>query len=335
MLPLGIAPEAVFDPFLILFLALVLDAYVGEMALLFRVLPHPVVALGGAIDWGDRKLNRPYRGAGARRLRGVMLLVGIAALAAAVGLLLQRVAATLPFGWVPELLLLTTLIAQRSLYDHVKAVADGLRDGGLAGGRNAVAMIVGRDPARLDAHGVARAAIESCAENFSDGVVAPLFWYVVLGLPGICVYKAVNTLDSMIGHKTGRYRAFGWASARCDDVLNLIPARLSGLILVLAALFVPHARPGAALSVMLRDARRHRSPNAGWPEAAMAGALGLKLAGPRHYPGEVVQDPWIGRGRARATEGDIRRALKMLWVGCLLNAGAIVALWLAQGWLTG
>jgi len=330
LLPLGVPREAVFDPFLILFLALVMDAYLGEMRLLFRIIPHPIVALGRLIDWLDLKLNRPNRGDAARRVRGVFTLVMLCTLTGGIGVAVQHAAATAPYGWALDLFFLITLIAQRSLYDHVKAVADGLRDGGLAGGRAAVSMIVGRDPKSLDEHGVSRAAIESCAENFSDGVVAPIFWYVVAGLPGIMVYKTVNTLDSMIGHLNPNYRAFGWASARFDDLLNLVPARLAGLILSIAAVFVGSARPGKALTTMLRDARKHRSPNAGWPEAAMAGALGLALAGPRRYGNDVVDDPWIGSGRARATEQDIRRALVMLWVGCLVLWGLVVGVWLVQ-----
>lgn len=330
-LPLGVQADAVFDPFLVLFLALILDAYVGEMRLLFRVVPHPVVMIGNAIAWCDRRLNRPQRGERARRVRGVLVLLALVGAAVVLGALIQKVAAQAPYGWALELFVLVSLIAQRSLHDHVKAVADGLRDGGLEGGRAAVAMIVGRDPARLDGPGVARAAIESCAENFSDGVVAPVFWYVVAGLPGILAYKVVNTLDSMIGHRSETYRAFGWASARLDDLMNLIPARLAGLLLAGAALLTPGATPGRALRTMLRDARKHRSPNAGWPEAATAGALDLALAGPRHYPGQVVDDPWIGHGRARADDTDIRRALRLMVTACALNAGLVVLLWLVQG----
>lgn len=329
-LPFGVAADAVFDPFLVLFLALILDAYVGEMRLLFRFIPHPVVAVGTAIAWFDRRLNKPQRGARTRRVRGVLVLVILAGAAAVFGALVQKLAAQAPYGWALELFFLVSLIAQRSLYDHVKAVADGLRHGGLDGGRQAVSMIVGRDPKRLDGPGVARAAIESCAENFSDGIVAPVFWYVIAGLPGIMVYKVVNTLDSMIGHKSETYRAFGWASARFDDLLNLVPARLAGMLLTGAALVTPGADAGRALRTMLRDAGKHRSPNAGWPEAATAGALDLALAGPRHYPGQVVNDPWIGDGRAQAGEADIRRALRLMVTACGLNAGLVVALWLVQ-----
>ncbi len=188
--------------------------------------------------------------------------------------------------------------------------------------------IVGRDPESLDAHGVARAAIESLAENFSDGVVAPVFWYLLLGLPGLFAYKMASTLDSMIGHRTPHYQSFGWAAARLDDVLNLVPARLSGLLIAAAAVFTRGSRPDRALLIMLRDARKHRSPNAGWPEGAMAGALGLALAGPRRYAEGLVADPWVGEGTARAVAGDIARALRLYTLACLVQGGLVLGLWL-------
>ncbi len=224
---------------------------------------------------------------------------------------------------------MAVLLAQRSLYDHVAAVRDALDRRGLAAGREAVSHIVGRDPESLDEYGVARAAIESLAENFSDGVVAPALFYALFGLPGIFVYKTANTLDSMIGHKTPRYLQFGWAAARLDDLLNLVPARLSGVLLAAAALATPRARALPALRTMLRDARKHRSPNAGWPEAAAAGALDLALAGPRRYQGHVVNDPWLGEGRARATPADIDRALRLYLTACLLQAALVAAAYLA------
>ena len=204
-----------------------------------------------------------------------------------------------------------------------------LARGGLDGGREAVRQIVGRDPASLDAHGVARAAIESLAENFSDGVVAPVFWYLLLGLPGLFAYKMVNTLDSMIGHRTPRYRAFGWAAARLDDVLNTVPAPLSGVLLAAAAVFAKNGRPGHAFTIMLRDGRKHHSPNAGWPESAMAGALSLALAGPRRYAEGLVADPWLGDGSARAGVSDIVRGLHLYRRACLIQGGVLVGAWLA------
>ncbi|MGB0747614.1 MAG: adenosylcobinamide-phosphate synthase CbiB [Magnetospiraceae bacterium] len=324
MLTFGLIPHGGFDPLFLLLAALVLDAYLGEMDVIFRRLPHPVVIIGRAIDRLDRKLNRETRGDMDRRVRGLIAVIMILLPCAALGWIIAWLSQHFPFGWAVELTLIVTLIAQRSLYDHVAAVRAGLKTGGLEGGRLAVAKIVGRDPLQLDGHGVARAAIESAAENFSDGVVAPIFWYLLFGLPGLLVYKAVNTLDSMIGHRTPRHQAFGMAAARLDDILNLIPARLAGLILCCAALFVPKGNPVKALTTMLRDAGKHRSPNAGWPEGAMAGALGLALAGPRRYREAVVEDPWIGSGRARATPSDIRSALHMLAVGCLISAGLVL-----------
>jgi adenosylcobinamide-phosphate synthase len=223
-------------------------------------------------------------------------------------------------------LIASTLIAQRSLYQHVVRVRTAFADGGLAEARRAVSMIVGRDPDQLDEAGVCRAAIESCAENFSDGVVAPVFWLALLGLPGLIAYKAINTADSMIGHLSPRYASFGWAAARLDDLVNLIPARLSGL-LVAAVAPVAGGATATALKMMWRDAAKHRSPNAGWPESATAGALGLALAGPRRYGERVVDDAFLNAGaRKEATAGDIGRALDLLNAACLLQAAVYAAL---------
>jgi adenosylcobinamide-phosphate synthase len=219
------------------------------------------------------------------------------------------------------------MLAQRSLHRHVKAVATGLRSGGLAAGREAVAHIVGRNPQSLDEAGICRAAIESLAENFSDGVVAPALWIGVGGLPGGALYKAVNTADSMIGHRTPRHEAFGWAAARLDDLLNLPASRLSAVLMVGAAALMRGTSPRAAWAAVQRDAGRHRSPNAGWPEAAMAGALGLRLAGPRIYGVVPVPDAWMGNGRPEATPDDIFRALALYRRACLL-------LWLMVAALT-
>jgi adenosylcobinamide-phosphate synthase len=203
-------------------------------------------------------------------------------------------------------------------------VAQGL-ERSLASGRRAVARIVGRDPLRLDRHGVARAAIESTAENFADGVLAPLFWGLLLGLPGMLAYKAINTQDSMIGHRSERYRHFGRVAARLDDLANWLPARLAALLLLAAALPLRGATPAEGWRALWRDAPHHRSPNAGRPEAAMAGCLGLRLAGPRHYAGEPVQDAWMGAGRATATPADIARALQLLTAATLLTAILLTA----------
>ncbi|MEK9752419.1 MAG: adenosylcobinamide-phosphate synthase CbiB [Rhodospirillaceae bacterium] len=319
----GPGAHAGLDPLVLLLIAMLIDAYMGDPEFIYRRIKHPVAWLGGVIETLERKLNRDSRGDIDRLVRGGLVVLFIIALVGAITAPIGWISHTHPFGWPLELVLVVTLLASRSLYDHVLAVIAGLDDN-LEAGRKAVSAIVGRDPAQLDEHGVARAGIESLAENFADGVVAPVFWYVLFGLPGIAIYKAVNTMDSMIGHNNARYRHFGMAAARLDDVLNLIPARLAGLFIALAAIFQPGADAKGAFKVMLRDASQHRSPNAGWAEAPMAGALGLALAGPRRYTGHVVDDPWIGDGRARATVGDMRRALQLYVTANLIN-GAFVA----------
>lgn len=276
--------------------------------------------VGAAIAWLDARLNQGR----ARRLRGVVALLLVMAGAGLPAWALQ--AALLrwcPAPIVPLSLAAGTLLAQRSLWTHVRAVQRGLQQG-LAQGRTAVSHIVGRNPASLDAAGVARAAIESLAENFSDGVVAPALWCALLGLPGIALYKAINTADSMIGHRTPRHEAFGWAAARLDDVVNLPASRLAALLVAVAG-----GRPGAALAAVWRDAGRHRSPNAGWPEAAMAGALGLRLAGPRVYGSTLVADAWMGDGRADAGAADIGRALRVYGLACAAGLVMVAALLLA------
>lgn len=331
LLPLGhMGATVLVDPLIILALALIIDALLGEMGPLFRFVPHPVKLIGGVVAAGETRLNREWRSQRDRAVRGVLFTAVVILAATFIGTAVALFSQTFPRGWLLELFLTASLLAQRSLFDHVAAVAAALAKGGLPAGRQAVAHIVGREPGSLDEHGVARAAIESCAENFADAVVAPVFWYVLFGFPGLLVYKTANTLDSMIGHRNERYRAFGWAAARLDDILNLIPARLSGVVIALAAMFVPRAHPWRACRVMLRDARHHRSPNSGWPEAAMAGALDLSLAGPRHYPGYVAKEKWIGDGRARATADDIRRGLWVYAVACLLNFGGVIALSVAS-----
>lgn len=318
------------DPLLLLIAGLAIDAVFGDMPWLFTVLPHPIVLAGRAIALFERKLNRSSRGERRRRARGVVTVIILVGGAAALGGGLHWACLQSPIGGAIEAFAIAVLLAQRSLYLHVAAVAQALLWGGLPAGRQAVAHIVGRDPESLDAPAVCRAAIESLAENFSDGVVAPALWYLLLGLPGLFAYKMANTLDSMIGHRSLRYRAFGWAAARFDDLLNWAPARLSGLLLVLAASFAETADPNRAWRTMLRDARHHRSPNAGWPEAAMAGALGLALAGPRHYADGPVEDAWMGDGSPLATPADIARALRLYALAGLLGGGLLIGVWLAH-----
>lgn len=314
------------ETLLLLLLALAIDAAVGDMPGLFRVVPHPVRLAGGVIGALERRLNRDKRSEATRKVRGLLLALVLGSLAAAAGWVVASASRAYPYGWLLELFFVAVLVAQRGLYNHVRQVSVALRDKGLGAAKAAVRHIVGRDLEALDEHGVARAAIESCAENFSDGVVAPAFWYILLGLPGLMAYKAVSTMDSMIGHRSARYRAFGMAAARLDDLLNLVPARIAGALIAVAALFAPTANPARALKTMVGDARKHSSPNAGWPEGAMAGALGLALAGPRRYGEVVADDPWIGDGRARATYQDINRSLYLFAVACLVHAGVIAVL---------
>lgn len=287
--------------------------------------------IGSLISALDRALNRTNDSVATRRAAGIAALIVLVTITGVAAWVLQGLALALPFGFVIAAVLASSLIAQRSLGEHVTAVAGALELEGLAGGRRAVSRIVGRDPERLDEAGVSRAAIESLSENFSDGIVAPAFWLAVAGLPGAAVYKAVNTADSMIGHRTPRHEAFGWASARLDDLINLPASRMSALLIVLAAFFVDGASPEAAWRAVRRDAGKHRSPNAGWPEAAMAGALGLALAGPRHYGGVLVDDATMGTGgRREATAADIRRALRLYWWadGLLIGLmGAVAVVW--------
>jgi len=320
---------AVADRLLMLIAGLVIDALFGDMPAIFRHIPHPVVVAGRAIAFFDRKLNRESRSETSRRERGIVTVIVLVGSATLLGLVIEQICRGSLIGAAFETMLIGVLVAQRSLYEHVAAVAVGLKSGGLAGGRGAVRHIVGRDPMNLDEHGVARAAIESLAENFSDGVVAPIFWYLMLGLPGLFAYKMANTLDSMVGHRTPRYRSFGWAAARLDDVLNAAPALASGLLLAAAAVFAKNGRPAHAVAIMLRDGRKHHSPNAGWPEGAMAGALGLALAGPRRYPEGLVADPWLGDGSARAGSADIIRALEVYRLACLVEGGLLLGTWLA------
>ncbi|MGH6932089.1 MAG: adenosylcobinamide-phosphate synthase CbiB [Dongiaceae bacterium] len=314
------------DATTILLLATLLDVALGDPLWLYRAIPHPVAIIGEAIGWGDRRFNRATATAAARRLAGTFALLALLAAAVAAGWAIHLGLAHLSYGWIVEALLMSTLLAQNSLYRHVRAVAWAVESGDLAAARQSVGKIVGRDPETLDESGVGRAALESLAENFSDGVTAPLFWGLLLGLPGMLAYKAINTADSMVGHRTPRHEQFGWAAARCDDLVNLVPARLAGLFIAAAAGLIRGGKVRAALDAMKRDAGRHRSPNAGWPEAAMAGALGVALAGPRSYGGAIVNDGWMNQpGRAAVAAGDIRRGLRLYLHACGLQI-AVIAL---------
>ena len=306
--------------------ALAFDALIGDPDWLWRRLAHPVTSIGALIDDLDRRFNREDRTPQQRKLAGIACTAVLVVIAGSVGALIQAIIEQLPAGNILLALIASIFIAQRSLYQHVAKVRSAFARGGLAEARKAVAMIVGRDPEQLDEAGVCRAAIESCAENFSDGVVAPAFWLALLGLPGLIAYKAINTADSMIGHRTERHASFGWAAARLDDLVNLVPARLSALLLAVAAP-IAGGSVGKSWGVVRRDASRHRSPNAGWPESAMAGALGLALAGPRRYAEHVVEDPFLNADATRlAVPDDIGRALDLFTAACVIEAAGYAAL---------
>src|ERR1700746_3601687 len=291
-------------------LAMLIELCVGYPERLTRAVGHPVIWIGGLIGRCDRILNRESAPA-LRRLMGLSALVVLLGVVGAAAFVAQSQLLRLPYGLIAVAVLASTLIAQRSLHRYVANVASALDKNGLAAGREAVSHMVGRDTAELDRAGVARAAIESLAENFSDAVVAPVFWLLVAGLPGIAMYKAINTADSMIGHRTPRLADFGWAAARLDDLVNLPASRLAALLLIAAAALRKGASASGAGRTVRRDAARHRSPNAGYPEAAMAGALDLSLAGPRAYGGVRVEDAFMGDGRCEADAKDIDRALAL------------------------
>ncbi len=316
---------------LLTLLALLLEAMLGYPERVTRAIGHPVMWMGALVGALDRRLNREGRPNGQRKIAGVAALLVLIAASGGAAYLIQHWLLLMPLGMIPLAAVASTLLAQRSLYAHVDHVALALEDAGVEAARASVSHIVGRDTAALDEAGIARAAIESLAENFSDGVVAPAFWMMIGGLPGAAVYKAINTADSMIGHHSERYEQFGWASARLDDLVNLPASRLAALFLIIAASLTPGASASEAFAVVLRDAARHRSPNAGYPEAAVAGALGLALAGPRTYGGKPAEGTWIGNGRHAATADDIRAALTlyrradMVMIGSVALIAAITA----------
>lgn len=295
---------------------MLVELAVGYPGRLVARIGHPVTWMGGLIAWLDARLNDPAKRAADRRRAGLAALLVLLLVVGACAFALEMALGLLPFGLLFVAFAASTLIAQRSLYAHVAAVADALETGTAEEARTAVSQIVGRDTTALDEGGIARAAIESLAENFSDGVVSPVFWLALAGLTGGAVYKAINTADSMIGHRTARHEDFGRAAAKLDDAVNMPGARLSGLLLAGAAAVTADASGRRALATMRRDAAKHASPNAGYPEAAMAGALGVALGGPRHYEGAETDGPslghaWLGDGRRAATASDVRAALRL------------------------
>jgi adenosylcobinamide-phosphate synthase len=306
---------------LYLLAALAIDAVIGDPKWLWKHIPHPVALAGMLTSWLDRSLNRANQSPLTRRCAGVLAVCLLVLAAAAIGMVITLITRSsgIP-GAIFEIAIVAVMLAMRSLFDHVSAVQTAFSSGGLPAARTAVSMIVGRDPQALDTAGVCRASIESAAENLSDGVVAPAFWYLVAGLPGLLAYKMTNTADSMIGHRTPRHEAFGWASARLDDLVNLLPARITAVLIAFSAP-LNGGSIFSALKIAWRDAPGHRSPNAGWPEAAMASVLGVALAGPRTYGGKLLDDHWMfPEGRRSATPDDIGRACR-----ALIGAGFLLA----------
>jgi adenosylcobinamide-phosphate synthase len=318
------------------FAALAIEAVFGFPDTFYRRIGHPVGWIGALITWCECAWNRHELSFRRRRMLGLATLLLLLAISGISGTCIYLLAQHFLPGFASTLVsgaAASTLLAQRSLDAHVRAVADALEQKGIEAGRQAVSMIVGRDTQNLDVAGVSRAAIESLAENFSDGVVAPLFWLLIAGLPGGIAYKAINTADSMIGHKTDRYLAFGWASARADDLVNLPASRLSAFWLTAASVTLSGLSPRGAIATVWRDATKHHSPNAGWPEAAIAGALGLRLAGPRTYDGTMLDDLWIGDGRRTASAQDIRTALRQYRVACAIQFACVAGLAAAMAFL--
>ena len=311
-------------------LAVLIEIIAGYPDWLLRSIGHPVIWMGRLIATLERRWNHESAGPGPRQILGVTTVLLLVAIAATATLIIERGLLILPLGMIGAGILGSTLIAQRSLYQHVARVADALENQGIRSAQEAVSHLVGRDTQSLDEAGVARAAIESLAENFSDGVVAPVFWMIIAGLPGAATYKAISTADSMIGHHSSRYQAFGWAAARLDDLVNLPASRLAAILIIAAAAVTQGASAPAAWRAVRRDARHHRSPNAGYPEAAMAGALRLSLAGPRAYGGVVIDDAFMGDGRRAVKTTDIRAALALyrcadaILVGCVVFTAAVL-----------
>ena len=304
---------------LALILAIIVDAVAGDPRWLYSRIPHPIVVIGHQIELLDRFFNRTHYSPVTRKLLGVISILIIVSSAWLIGWLIAWSCNQVSFGVVLQALIVSIFLAQNSLYQHVASVAKACKADDLIDARSQISHIVGRDPNSLDQRAIGRAAIESLSENFSDGVVAPIFWYVVGGLPALIAYKALNTSDSMIGYLTDKYADFGWCAARFDDAANFIPARLSAFIITIAAFIIPAATGNRAFTTAIRDAKKHRSKNAGWPEAAMAGALGIKIAGPRNYDGILVEDAWMGDGIPNVDASHIFMALRIYCVACILN----------------
>ena len=288
-----------------MFVGFLIDALLGWPNVLFARIGHPVTWIGRLITVLENRLNAGSEKQ--RRIAGAICVITVLGIVTLPAILIQWALPDGPIGLILGGIFAWPLFAVKSMHDHVRAVADPLANRDIASARAAVAMIVGRDPSKLGENGIARASIESLAENTSDGVIAPVFWGVVAGLPGLVTYKAINTLDSMIGHRSDRYEYFGKTAARLDDIVNLPASRLSGILFAIAQ---PKTF-SKSWSVIKNDAHKHRSPNAGWPEGAVAGALEIRLSGPRIYEDRVADEPWLNRSASDPTASDVHRALSL------------------------
>ncbi len=313
---------------LIAFIALLVERLFGYPDRLFKTIGHPVSWIGTLIDTLEKRFNRPSDPFAKHKEYGALCLATILVLVFAIAVPISLFLRGLPFGWLLEAVIASSFLAQKGLGDAVAKVQSALETGPIENARDAVSHIVGRDTSALDENEIARAAIETLAENTSDGVVAPLVYFVIFGLPGIALYKAINTADSMIGHRSERYLAYGWAAAKLDDIANFIPARITACLFAASALVVSGASASMAWATARRDAKKHASPNAGWPEAAMAGALDFGLGGPRSYEGQFLDLPQMGDGRRDLNAADIARALtlyeRLLWALILTTGLAAI-----------
>ena len=318
------------SPFVLLALAIILDMIFGEPQFLWSRITHPIVLFGRSISWLERRFNTRSVAGRTRRLFGVVAILIWVAIAISAGLLANSAIALLPapLNFLIECIIIAILLAGKSLYEHIEAVRKPLAEGDIEGARFAVSMIVGRDTSRLDSSDIGRAAIETGAENLSDGILAPAIWYLLGGLPLLFAYKMINTADSMVGYKSARYYAFGWGSAILDDIVNFFPARITALLIMITAFL--RGTAGHAFCAMKNDASKHASPNAGYPESAMAGALGLRLGGARWYRGHLLSLPEMNhQGRDAISPDDIENALSMLWhtLGLTAIASLMIGFW--------
>jgi len=318
--------EGGFDPLILLVFAMILEAVLGRFAGFGRWPGAPVSVMAGFVSWCDRKLNREGRSLGDRAARGAIVVLVLVGVAGAIGWVIAWLTQNITALWILETVVIALLLDQRRTHAIVQKSGHALRDEDMSQARHQVAFISGQPVGTMDFHQLARTGLESSASAVARGAAGPVFWYVLFGLPGLMVFKAVDIMADLVGHPSERHRAFGFTADRLNDILLYVPARLAGIYTVLASMFVPTAKPGTALKIMLRDAGKHHSFNLGWPLGALAGALDLAVAGPRKMDGVVLSESWIGDGTAQATARDVSRGLYLTGIACLINAAWVAAL---------